>query len=54
MDPPFFDAKCKGVFPSRSCLFISASRFLFRRIYLFDFWYFVEEEEEEYDRRNKA
>jgi len=21
---------------------------------LFDFWYFVEEEEEEYDRRNKA
>jgi hypothetical protein len=21
---------------------------------VFDFWYFVEEEEEEYDRRNKA
>jgi len=21
---------------------------------MFDFWYFVEEEEEEYDRRNKA
>jgi hypothetical protein len=23
-------------------------------ISMFDFWYFVEEEEEEYDRRNKA
>jgi hypothetical protein len=22
--------------------------------HVFDFWYFVEEEEEEYDRRNKA
>jgi hypothetical protein len=28
--------------------------FRWLEILMFDFWYFVEEEEEEYDRRNKA
>jgi hypothetical protein len=42
--------------PSPS-IFFSASiapLWLSIKLCLFDFWYFVEEEEEEYDRRNKA